>query len=110
MGEALLVAQLDAAEVEHAVLHGAGDALAAPRRDPLEQSRDDAKPEVKAGAGIADLGAGHERQAVAETGRRGRAAGALRHVLVDLAVLVGTRAEALDRGDDHARVELLDML
>ncbi len=51
-----------------------------------------------------------ERRAVAEAGGRGRAAGALRDVLVDLAVLVGTGAEALDRGDDHARVGLVDVL
>ena len=38
------------------------------------------------------------------------AARALGDVLVDLAVLVGAGAEALDRGIDHARVELLDAL
>ena len=65
---------------------------------------------MQAGAAIADLRAGDERRPLAEAGRRGGAAGALRDVLVDLAVLVGTGAEALDRGDDHARVELVDML
>ena len=65
---------------------------------------------MQAGAGIADLRAGDERRALAEAGGRGRAAGALGDVLVDLAVLVGTGAEALDRGDDHARIELVDML
>ena len=59
---------------------------------------------------VADLRAGDQRRAFAEAGGGGRAAGALRDVLVDLAVLVGARAEALDRGDDHARVELLDAL
>ena len=39
-----------------------------------------------------------------------RAASALRDVLVDLAVLVGAGAEALDRRDDHARIELVDVL
>jgi hypothetical protein len=34
----------------------------------------------------------------------------LRDVLVDLAILVRTGAEALDRCDDHARIELLDAL
>ncbi len=65
---------------------------------------------MQPGAGIADLRAGDERRAIAEAGGRGRAAGALRHVLVDLAVLVGTGAEALHRGHDHARIELVDML
>ena len=65
---------------------------------------------MQAGAAIADLRAGDERRAVAEAGGRGRAAGALRDVLIDLAVLVGTGAEALHRRDDHARVGLVDVL
>ena len=65
---------------------------------------------MQAGAGIADLRAGDQRRPVAEAGGRSRAAGALRDVLVDLAVLVGTGAEALHRGDDHARIELVDVL
>ncbi len=65
---------------------------------------------MEAGAAVADLRAGDQRRAVVEAGRRGGAAGALRDVLVDLAVLVGAGAEALDRGDDHARVQLLDAL
>ena len=65
---------------------------------------------MQAGAAVADLRAGDQRRTVAEAGGRGRAAGALRDVLVDLAVLVGAGAEALDRGDDHARVELVDVL
>ncbi len=65
---------------------------------------------MQAGAAIADLRAGDERRAFAEAGGRGRAAGALRDVLVDLAVLVRAGAEALHRGDDHARVELVDVL
>ena len=65
---------------------------------------------MQAGAAIADLRAGDERRAFAEAGGRGRAARALRDVLVDLAVLVRAGAEALHRGDDHARVELVDVL
>ena len=64
---------------------------------------------MQPGAGIADLRAGDERRAVAEAGGRGRAAGALRDVLVDLAVLVRAGPEALHRGDDHARIELVDV-
>src|SRR3546814_103416 len=61
-------------------------------------------------AGIADLRAGDQRRAVAEAGGRGGAAGALGDVLVDLAVLIGAGAEALDRGIDHARVDLVHLL
>src|SRR5262249_62428573 len=59
---------------------------------------------------VADLRAGDERRAVIEPGRRSRAACALRDVLVDLAIFVRARPKALDRRDDHARVERLDML
>ena len=65
---------------------------------------------MQPGAGIADLRAGDERRPLAEAGGGGGAAGALGDVLVDLAVLVGAGAEALDRGHDHARVELVDVL
>ncbi len=65
---------------------------------------------MQAGAGIADLRAGDERRPVAEACRRRRAAGALRDVLVDLAVLVRARPKTFDRGDDHARIELVDVL
>src|SRR6185312_3896164 len=105
-----LIAQLDAAEIEHAVLHRRQHALAATARVTLVERGDDAEREMKAGAAVADLRAGDERRAVVETGGGGSAAGALRHVLVDLAILVGTRAEALDRRDDHARIELLNAL
>ena len=110
MLEALLVAQLHARQIEHAVLHGAEHLLAAAGADALIERADDAEREMQAGAGIADLRAGDERRALAEAGGRGRAAGALRDVLVDLAVFVRAGAKALHRGDDHARVELVDVL
>ena len=108
--QALLVAQFHAREVEHAVLHGGEHLLAAAGAVALEQGRDDAERQMQAGAAVADLCAGDERRPVAEAGGRGRAAGALRDVLVDLAVLIRSGAEALDRGDDHARIELVDVL
>src|SRR3546814_141294 len=58
--QALLVAQLHAAEVQHAVLHGRHHALAAARLLAMEQRGDDAEAEVQAGAGIADLRAGDQ--------------------------------------------------
>src|SRR5665213_2741333 len=108
--EPLLVAQLDAAQIEHAVLHCHIDFLAAAGAGALIERRDNAEREMQARARIADLRAGDQRRPVAETSGRGRAAGALRDVFIDLAVLVGTRAEALDRGDDDARVDLVDAL
>src|SRR6516164_7195299 len=65
---------------------------------------------MDAGAAVTDLRSGDERWAVIEAGGGGGAAGALRDVLVDLAVDVGTGSEALYRGDDHPRVQLLDAL
>src|SRR5215468_5773692 len=110
MRQTLLIAQLDAREVEHAVLHGAEHALPAPGADALIERADDAEGEVQAGAAVADLRAGDERRAVAEPGGGGGAARALRDILVDLAILVGAGAEALDRGHDHARIGLVDVL
>src|SRR5262249_44754998 len=86
VSEPLLIAQLDAREVEHAVLHGAEHLLPAASADALMERADDAEREVQPGAGIADLRAGDERRAVAEAGGGGGAAGALGDVLVDLAV------------------------
>src|SRR5262245_25388208 len=108
--QALLVAQLDAGEIAHAVLHGGEHALAASGAHALVERADDAEGEMQAGAGIADLRTGDERRAFTKAGRGGGAAGALRDVLVDLAILVGAGAEALDRGHDHARVGLVDVL
>jgi hypothetical protein len=108
--EALLVAQLHAAQVEHAVLHGASHALPLAAVRAVIERGDDAEREVQARPRVADLRACHERKAVAEPGGRGGAAGTLRDVLVHLAVLVRPRPEALDRGVDHARVELVDAL
>ena len=87
MREALLIAHLDAAEVQHAVLHRAVDPLAAARLLRWNSAVDDAEREVQARAGVTDLRAGHKRQAVAEARRRRRAASALRDVFVNLAVL-----------------------
>ncbi|MEA2977631.1 MAG: formyl-CoA transferase, partial [Alphaproteobacteria bacterium] len=50
------------------------------------------------------------RMAVAEAGGGGRAARALRDILVDLAILVRSGAKTLHRRDDHARIELVDVL
>jgi len=106
--EPLLVAQFHPAEIEHTVLHGAEDALAAAGARALVERGADAEGEMQSCAAIADLRAGHQRRAFAEAGRGGRAAGALRDVLIDLAVLVWTGPEALYRCHDHARVKLVN--
>jgi hypothetical protein len=65
---------------------------------------------MQSGSAVADLRTGDERRAVVEAGRRCCATGALRDVLVDLAVFVWAGAESLDRRHDHARVELIHPL
>src|SRR3984893_5158907 len=110
VGKALLVAQLDAGEVEHAILHGAQHALAAAGAHALIERRDDTESEVEPGAGIANLGAGDQRRPFAEAGSGRGAAGALRNVLVDLAILVRAGAEALHRRYDHLRIGLVDVV
>ena len=75
-----------------------------------KQGGEDAGNQVDAGAGIADLGAGHHGNAIDLSGRRGRAARALRDVLIDLAVFERTRAESFHRGIDHSRIDLLNLL
>src|SRR5204863_8419298 len=101
--QALLVAKLDAGKIEHAVLHRGEHTLAAPGADALVECRDDAEGEMQSRAGVADLRAGDKRRALAEAGGGRGTAGALRDVLIDLAVLVGPGAEALHRGHNHAR-------
>src|SRR6266496_1887055 len=60
---------------------------------------------------VAERSSTDRGRAVPETGRRGGAAGALRHVVVDADVLVRrARGEALDRPEDEPRIELLDAL
>src|SRR5205814_9471876 len=84
--------------------------LSASRADALIQGGHDAQGEMQSGAAVADLRAGDERRAVVEAGGRSRAAGALRDVLIDLAVLVRARTETLDGCDAHARVQPLEPL
>ena len=107
VGETLLIAQLDARKVEHAVLHGGGDLLSPAGHRALVERGDDAERQMQSGAAVADLRAGDQRQSVAKAGGRGRAAGALGDVLIDLAVLVRSGTEALDRGHDHLRIDAL---
>ncbi|MNS54088.1 hypothetical protein D3C72_868680 [compost metagenome] len=109
--QALLVAQLDPAQVEHSVLHRHGHLLALAGLVAADQRGEDADGQVHAGVGIAQRRGGHRRRAIPEAGGRGSATRALRHVLVDLQVfIVVAVAEALDRSHDHLRVQLVDAL
>ncbi len=108
MPEPLLVAQLDAAQIQHAVLHRHIDLLAAPGGVALEQRGDNTQRQMQAGAEVTDLRPGHQRRAVVETGGGRRAARALRDIFVNLAVRVGPRPKTFDRGQDHPWVEFLD--
>ncbi len=110
VSESLLIAQLDARKVQHAVLHRGGDLLALARHGALVERGDDAEREMQAGAAVADLRAGDQRQPVAKAGGRCRAAGALRDVLIDLAVFVRAGPKALDRGHDHLRIDAVNLL
>src|SRR3954452_220241 len=66
MGEALLVAQFYAREIEHAVLHRSRHLLALAGHGALVQRGDDAERQMQPGTAVADLRAGDERQPVAE--------------------------------------------
>src|SRR5207237_2835480 len=108
--EALLIAQLHAAQIEHAVLHRGEHLLSFSGGVALIKRGNDAECEMQAGAAVADLRAGHDRWAVVEAGGGRRSAGALRDILIHLAILIRAGSEALHRGGDHARVARLAVL
>src|SRR5262249_44415933 len=100
--------KLDPAEIQDAILHGAIDFLSAPCSRTLVKRCDDPKPEMQAGAAIANLGSSDKRQALAEACGRGCPARALRDILIDLAILERSRPKPLDRRNDHTGIELLN--
>ena len=108
--QALLVAHLDAAQIEHGVGHRDLHALALAGALALEQRAENAGDQMHAGAAVADLRAGDGRRPVLPAGRAGGAAHALRDIFIGLEIGVAARPEPLDRGIDDARVDLLDAL
>src|SRR5712672_2107135 len=64
-GEALLIAQLYTREIQYPVLHRGGDLLAASGHGALVERGDDAERQTTAGAAVADLRAGDQRQSIA---------------------------------------------
>src|SRR5262249_7468123 len=110
MFEALLVGPFPARRIGQTILHGRPPLLPRPGARTLVKRGADAERDVNTRAGIADLRAGYEWRAVAEARGRCRAASTLRNVLIDLAILVRTGPKALHRSDDHAGIELVDVL
>src|SRR5262249_26904668 len=106
--QTLLITHLDAGKVQDAVLHGAGYALSLAAPCAMVESRDDAERQMQAGTTIADLCARDERRAIAKTGGRRGATRTLSNVFIDLAIFVGSGAEAFHRCIDYARVEHLN--
>src|SRR4029079_6412920 len=76
VGEALLVAQFDAREVQDAVLHRRRHLLALAGNGSMRERGADPERERQPGAAVPDLRAGDEWQPAAEAGGRSRAAGA----------------------------------
>ena len=109
--EALVVAQADAHQVDHRVLHRHFHVLAAAGGMALLQRRQDADGHVHAGAGIADGRIDEGRRILGEAGDAHRAAHGLRDRLEALEAAVGAvGAEALDGRVDQARVDLGELL
>src|SRR5205807_2594456 len=106
---ALMIAQADADQIDHRVLHRDLDLLAFTGEVPLHQRGENADHAVHAGARIPDGRPHIGRRIVGKAGDAHRAAHRLRDRFVALVVGVGpVRAEALDARVDQARVELLD--
>jgi hypothetical protein len=103
----LVIAQAHADEVDHRVLHRHLDLLPLAGGVTLHERGEDADHAVHAGAGVADRGPEIRGRAIGRSGDAHGAAHRLGDRLVALVVAVGTvRAEALDAGEDQARVDL----
>src|SRR5262249_52741610 len=76
----------------------------------MKQGGKDSSYQMNAGPGIPDLGARNHRETIDLTGSRSRSAGALSDILVDFTILKRARPESLDRGIDHPRIDLLNLL
>src|SRR4051812_10674079 len=109
--KALVVAELHAAKVHHAIHHRHLDVLALAGLLCLAQRREQADGEMQPGARVADLRAGDERRAVRHAGGAHRPAHRLRNVFIRLEVRVRSGgAETLDRAHDNLRIDLADLL
>src|SRR5204863_5926679 len=66
MGEPLLVAQLHACQVQHAVLHGGGNPLSPLGHGALVARGDDPERQMQPGTAVVDLGAGYQWTVIVE--------------------------------------------
>src|SRR5437899_5217659 len=109
--QALLVAQLDAAQIEDTVLHRDSHLLAGACFVAANQRSENADRQVHAGIGVAKGGCTHRWRTIPEA-RGGRGPpGALRHVFVDFQVLIVMAiTETFYRGYDHAWIEFTDVI
>ena len=108
---ALMLAQRDADEVEHGVLHGHLDVLASAGGVALVDGGQDGDGHVHAGAAVADRRPVVGRRAVRKPRHAHGAAHGLRDGLEALEVGVGAvGAEALDGGIDQPRIDFLQLL
>ncbi len=111
MIEPLLIAQLDAAQIQHRILHRHRHFLAFAGLRAADQRGQQADRQVHSGIAVTQRRPADCRRAIPESCGRGGAAGALRDVVINLEVRVGrTLAEALDRAENEPRVEFLNML
>src|SRR6266478_915224 len=111
MLQAFLVPQLDAAQIQHRILHRHRHFLASAGLPTADQCGQDADREMHAGVAVAERRSADRWRTVPKAGRRGGAARALRHVFIHLEVRIGRAvAEALDRPEDDPRVEFLNVL
>ncbi len=109
--QALLVAQLDAAQVQHRILHRHGHLLTLAGLLTGDQCGQQADGQMHAGIAVAECRCADRGRTVPKAGCRCGSASALRDVFIDLEVLVRRAfAKAFNRAEDEPRVELLNVL
>ena len=92
-------------------MHGHLDSLAFAGLLTADERGQDTDQEMHAGVAVTERRSADRRRTIPKAGRRGAAARALRHVVIDTDVLIrGAFAEALDRPENDTRVELLNVL
>ena len=90
-GQALVIAELDATQVHHAIHHRDFDILSLAGAIALVDGGQQPDRQMQSGTRITDLRAGHERCAIGNTGGAHRTAHGLRDVLVRLEFRVRSR-------------------
>src|SRR5258708_19875679 len=97
--------------MQYRLWHGHRDLLAFAGLLTTNERGQDADQKMHAGVAVAERRSADRRRTIPKPGRRGAAARALRHVVINTDILIrGAFAEALDRPENNPRVELLNML